>query len=74
MGTFDALKNEHRFSKNRKLERAKRSCLGKIKHKSRLSAEYVLDRMNGRDSHLLEIYQCKVCKFFHIGHSQKKDK
>lgn len=64
-----------KFIKNKKfnLELAKKSCLGKIQHRSRLSAEYVFLRMNGKDSHLLEIYQCVFCKFYHIGHNKIKD-
>lgn len=53
---------------------AKVSCYGKVQHKSRLAAEYILDRMNGKRSHLLEIYECKFCKFFHIGHNENKGK
>lgn len=54
------------------LKFAKKACLGKIKHKSMLSAEYVLNRMYGRDVHLLEIYRCVICKNFHIGHNNLK--
>jgi hypothetical protein len=59
------------MSKKKKssLEYAKSSCYGKIQHKSMLSAQYILDRMNGRRSHLLEIYKCQFCKTFHIGHN-----
>ena len=55
----------------KKLDHAKAACLGKQKHKSRLAAEYVLNRMNGKDSHLLEIYKCQFCGFEHIGHNKK---
>lgn len=54
-------------------EIAKRTCYGKIKHKSRLAADYVLSQMSGKDCHLLEIYKCPFCKFFHIGHNKQKD-
>lgn len=53
---------------------AKKACLGKIKHKSMLSAEYILNRMGGKNVHLLEIYKCVVCNFFHIGHNKPKPK
>lgn len=49
---------------------AKSACLGKVQHKSMLGAEYTLQRMNGRDSHLLEVYKCHFCKFYHIGHNR----
>lgn len=53
--------------------KAKSACLGKIKHKSMLAAEYTLDRMrlNVKDNHLLEVYKCEFCKFYHIGHNYK---
>jgi len=54
------------------LLQAKNACLGKIQHKSMLAAEYVLSRMSGKDSHLLEIYRCRFCKFYHIGHNKPK--
>ena len=47
------------------------SCLGKIRHKSLLAAEYTLSKMRGKESHLLEIYPCKFCKSYHIGHNRK---
>lgn len=53
---------------------AKKSCLGKVQHKSMLAAQYILDRMGGKDSHLLEIYKCTFCKCFHIGHNKPKPK
>jgi hypothetical protein len=52
---------------------AKRACYGKIQHKSMLAAEHILNRMNGKNSHLLEIYKCPFCKFFHIGHNSLKE-
>lgn len=51
---------------------AMRMCFGKIKHKSFLSAEYTLSQLKGKESHLLEIYNCPFCKTFHIGHNRKK--
>lgn len=51
----------------------KRGCFGKIQHKSRLAAEFILSRMRGRDSATLEVYKCKYCTYFHIGHNRKKE-
>lgn len=48
---------------------AKKACLGKVKHKSMLAAEFVLNRMKGPNSHRLEIYKCKFCHWYHIGHN-----
>lgn len=56
----------------KQLELAKKTCFGKIQHKSLLSAKHILDKMNGKDSHLLEIYECPFCDFFHIGHNRIK--
>ena len=56
--------------KNKSLEIAKKMCLGKIKHGSILAAEYVKDKMRGRETHLLKIYKCKFCNGFHIGHDR----
>lgn len=58
----------------RRLAMAKKMCCGKIKHKSRLAAEYIFNQMNGKDSHLLEIYPCPFCKFHHIGHNRTNQK
>lgn len=66
------MKSERKISK-KQLELAKKSCFGKIQHKSLLSAKHIFDKMNGRDSHLLEIYECSFCGFFHIGHNRKKE-
>ncbi len=52
---------------------AKRMCLGKIKHKSMLSAEYVFYAMGRRNNNLLEIYKCPLCHYFHIGNNNKKN-
>ena len=46
-----------------------RACLGKVKHKSMLAANYVFDRMRGKGCHQLEVYPCPYCKFFHIGNN-----
>jgi hypothetical protein len=55
------------------LRHAKSACYGKIPHKSMLAAQYILDRMSGKRSHLLEIYKCQFCKTFHIGHNRLLD-
>jgi rubrerythrin len=59
-----------RDKKRHNKERAKSACYGKIQHRSMLAAQYILDRMNGRKSHLLEIYKCPFCNTFHIGHNR----
>jgi hypothetical protein len=63
----------HTKSAKAKQALAKSMCYGKIKHKSMLAAQYTLDQMNGKDSHLLEIYPCPFCQGFHIGHNRKKE-
>lgn len=57
--------------KRRNLNIAKKGCFGKIPHKSMLAADFILSKMNGRDSHKLEIYKCKFCSWYHIGHNNK---
>jgi hypothetical protein len=52
---------------------AEKSCMGKVPHKSMLAAEYIFDRMSGKNSHLLEIYKCSFCEYYHIGHNKLKD-
>jgi len=56
----------------KEMELAKKSCFGKVGHGSRLSAQFILDRMGGKDGHLLDIYECKFCNKYHIGHDWKK--
>lgn len=46
----------------------KKGCLGKVKHKSLLAAEYVLDEM--RDRAVMNIYKCRFCHHYHIGHDK----
>jgi len=59
--------------KDKLLALAKKACLGKVKHKSMLAAEFVLNKMKGPNSYSLEIYSCRFCNFFHIGHNHKKE-
>jgi hypothetical protein len=59
-----------RDKKRHNKELAKSACYGKLKHRSMLAAQYILDRMSGRKSHLLEIYKCSFCNAFHIGHNR----
>lgn len=42
-------------------------CAGKVKHKSRLSAEYFINNRNSKED--AEIYKCE-CGGFHIGSSR----
>lgn len=53
----------------------KSSCSGKIKHGSMLAAQYILDNMITRDkkSHLLEVYKCRFCNKYHIGHNNSEE-
>lgn len=53
--------------RQQELKKIKNCCLGKIKHKYRTSAEYVLEQMPNNSD--LEVYQCKHCNNYHIGHS-----
>lgn len=50
-------------------KKEKRACLGKKQHKHKTGAEFVLEQMN--DSNL-NIYRCRYCGFYHIGHRFKK--
>lgn len=43
-------------------------CAGKVKHKSRLSAEYFINNRHSKED--AEIYQCEECGSFHIGSSR----
>lgn len=52
--------------KNEKL--LKSQCLGKVAHKYLTCAEYALDHMVAKDRGNLEIYKCRFCKKYHIGH------
>lgn len=54
------------------IELAKKACFGKIAHGSMLAAEFILSRMGGKDSQLLEVYKCPFCDKYHIGHDWKK--
>lgn len=55
-------------------EEEKKMCLGKVKHISRTSAEYILaGKKNYGGKHgNLEIYPCKFCNHFHIGHNKQQ--
>lgn len=52
----------------KKSKALKSACLGKIAHKTIISAQYVLDAMEIKQGHILHIYKCEFCKNFHIGH------
>lgn len=45
----------------------KKSCDGKVKHKSMLSAEFILNQM--KPDPKLNIYKCIFCQSYHIGNS-----
>lgn len=46
----------------------KNKCAGKVGHVTLTSAQYVLNRMKTVGGEILEIYKCKFCKKYHIGH------
>lgn len=50
-------------------------CLGKDKHKSLLSAQYVFDNFTTyrHKTSTLTIYKCPFCKDYHIGNDIKND-
>ena len=50
-----------------------KSCDGKVRHKSRTAAEYVLSgmKLSNDKNRPLEIYYCTFCKNYHIGHGPK---
>jgi rubrerythrin len=48
----------------------KKSCAGKIQHKTLLSAQYSLQNNTRQDSHA-EIYICDSCGAWHIGTKSK---
>lgn len=57
--------------------REKSTCLGKVKHKSMLAAQEVLDIMEikrGRKGEEINIYTCQFCGDLHIGHLPKLKK
>lgn len=49
--------------------REKNSCLGKVKHKTMLSAQTDLNSLLkiAKKEHSLTIYKCDFCKYLHIG-------
>ena len=63
-------RREKREERKRLFNKIKKCCLGKIQHKYRTSAEYVLEQMKGDD---LNIYRCKYCDFLHIGNTTEKE-
>lgn len=46
----------------------KNKCLGKRGFDTIMIAEYALSTMPVRPSEIMEIYKCKHCKKYHIGH------
>ena len=50
-----------------------KGCLGKIGHKSRLAAEYAMESFTGKRSAIMEVYECKFCGCYHIGHNKKHE-
>lgn len=55
-------------------EKEKKMCLGKIKHRSKLAADFELESLfkakRTPDKAELEVYECHFCKHYHIGHSK----
>lgn len=51
------------------LAEAKKGCDGKVKHKSMLSANEYL--YNSKEN--LEIYECRFCGNYHLGHPKRKE-
>ena len=43
------------------------ACRGKMQHKTLLSAQYYLEELQKNTDKKVEIYKCRVCKFYHIG-------
>ena len=61
------------MSKKINIEKLKKGCLGKIQHKSYLAATYYLETMHKKTNNTkdpLVVYQCKYCKFYHLGHNK----
>ena len=52
----------------KKLNDFKNQCAGKTAHVNIISAQYVLDGIRTGVGEILEIYICKFCKKYHIGH------
>ena len=52
----------------------KASCIGKSQYKYELAAEYAIDNFffQDRNSKSLNVYKCRFCSFFHVGHTPKK--
>lgn len=41
-------------------------CFGKTKHRTKLAADYVI-----LSRPLMEVYRCKYCNHYHVGHPPK---
>lgn len=61
-------KSRARRKKRKRLDRID-SCIGKIKHKDKYGAIAHLKKLNKAD---MSLYQCRHCKFWHIGHRNRK--
>jgi hypothetical protein len=55
------------MSKKKVTNKMKKSCLGKVSHKHRSGAEYVLEQMPPVKG--LKIYKCEFCGLYHIGNT-----
>lgn len=51
----------------------KNGCFGKVKHRSRLAAEWAMESFNGNRSAILEVYECEFCGCYHVGHNKKHE-
>lgn len=47
-------------------EEIKAGCDGKVQHKSYLAADYYTTGTT------MQVYECKFCGFWHVGHKHKK--
>ena len=55
------------MNKKEKAQFRKSSCDGKLKHRSKLAAEYYLNNISHRQEDL-EVYFCIFCSNYHLGH------
>jgi hypothetical protein len=50
-------------------------CIGKAKHETKADAQAVMSRMRSKGhvmrGHVLHVYECPYCSFFHLGHTKK---
>lgn len=49
--------------------RSARHCGTKARHKSRLAANRAAEALRAQTDESFQVYKCRECEFFHVGHS-----